>query len=217
MTLSLLLLVTACAPAETSTSAQSSSSSAAPSNALAPQVAPYEVPHAEMVGIRITYDGAVTTVSSNGRLHRLHGRFSFDALSPNQRLFYLIEHRPPAGSEDYRVRLLDLRSGHLREQPIADKRNLETDMSGLPMARATTTDGVWVFTLYRGKQHSFVHALNTRHAFARCLDLPHGCCSGSGEWRLELDEEEEDLSAVAGSLRDTVTFNLVRRLGADAL
>ncbi|MPY80334.1 MAG: hypothetical protein GEV04_18120 [Actinophytocola sp.] len=56
--------------------------------------------------------------------------------------------------------------------------------------------------------HAFVHALNTKEAFARCLDLPHGSGNGIGAWRLRLNEDDQKLRAVAGSSQDTATFDL---------
>lgn len=211
-----LALVSACGTAERSTApeaAAGSASAASPAAARA-STGPYEVPVGEQHGIAVEYDGAATTVTEpGGETHRLRGRFAFDALSPDGSWLYLIEHRPPAGSENYRVRLLDLRSGRLQREPIADKVNLQTDMTGLPMARATTADGVWVFTLYRGGDHDFVHALNTKDAFALCLDLPHGSGhatpEGDGVWSLELDEARGTLRAVAGSPQHAATFALV--------
>ena len=49
-------------------------------------------------------------------------------------------------------------------------------MAGIPLARATSADRGWVYTLYNGgTSHAFVHALDTKHRTARCIDLPwHG-------------------------------------------
>lgn len=180
----------------------------------AASAAAYQVPTEEMRGVRVEPDGDRTTITNtDGRSHRLAGRFTFDALSTNGRRLYLVEHRPPAGSENYRVRLLDLRTGKLSPQPIADKANLETDMTGAPKARATTASGEWVFTLYRGAHHSFVHALNVNDAYALCLELPPCSCTGDGAWSLTLSANETRLHAVAGSREDAATFNLRAELG----
>lgn len=181
----------------------------------AASAAAYQVPAEEMRGVRAEPDGDHTTITdADGRSHRLAGRFTFDALSTDGRRLYLVEHRPPAGSENYRVRLFNLRTGKLRPQPIADKANLETDMTGAPKARATTASGEWVFTLYRGAHHSFVHALNVNKAYALCLELPPCSCTGDGAWSLTLSANETRLQAVAGSRDDTATFNLRAELGA---
>ncbi len=181
----------------------------------AASAAAYQVPAEEMRGVRVEPDGDRTTITAaDGSRHRLAGRFTFDALSSNGRLLYLVEHRPPAGSENYRVRLFNLRTGKLRPQPIADKANLETDMTGAPKARATTASGEWVFTLYRDPHHSFVHALNVDEAYALCLELPPCSCSDDGAWSLTLSANETKLHAVAGSREDAATFDLRAELGA---
>lgn len=149
-----------------------------------------------------------TITGTDGERTRLPGRFEFDALSTDGTLLYLIEHRPPKGSENYRVRVYDFTTDELRPEPVADKRNLETDMTGRPMARASSEDGVWVFTLYRGAKHAFVHALNVDHAFALCLDLPHGSGNGSADWSLTLTQNGSTLRAVAGSPTDRADFDL---------
>lgn len=84
-------------------------------------------------------------------------------MSTNGSLLYRIEQRPPQGSKSYRALVYDFVADELRPELVADKRDLETDMTWRPMARATSNDGVWVFTHYRGAKHAFVHALNVDH------------------------------------------------------
>lgn len=169
-------------------------------------------PAAESVtphGVRVEAGrDATTVIAKDGGRVRLAGRFEFDAVSTNGSLLYLIEHRPPEGSENYRVRVYDFGAGELRREPVADKRTLETDMTGRPKARATSADSVWVFTLYRGATHAFVHALNVEEAYALCLDLPHGSGTGSGTWELTVTKDGATLHAVAGSARDSADFDL---------
>ena len=43
---------------------------------------------------------------------------------------------------------------------------------GYPYTRVVSKDGRWVYTLYGGGEHPFVHALDTRSAHAVCIDLP---------------------------------------------
>lgn len=157
-------------------------------------------------------DRNTTITGADGETFRLPGKFEFDAVSTNGSLLYLIEHRPPRGSENYRVRVYDFAADELRPDPVADKRNLETDMTGRPMARATSKDGIWVFTLYRGAKHAFVHALNVDQAYALCLDLPHGSGEGSGDWSLTLSEDGSTLRAQAGSRADQADFDLLEVL-----
>ncbi len=119
----------------------------------------------------------------------LPGRFTFDAWSPDGNVLYLIEHKPPAGEGHYVVRAYDMRTQKLRPEPIADKRNVEEQMAGQPVARATTPDGAVVATLYvrQGDDHDhgpFVHLLYAADGQALCVDLPHGTPVGPG-WGLQ--------------------------------
>ncbi len=103
---------------------------------------------------------------------RLKGSFSFDALSPDARTLYLIDH--VYSNEDpthYRVRAYDLRAQRLLPKVISDKTSWETDMQGLPVSRLAY--GGWAYTLYGAAgPRPFVHALDLRHATAVCIDMP---------------------------------------------
>jgi hypothetical protein len=102
----------------------------------------------------------------------LQGDFSFDALSPNGRTLYLIEHVSAEDASRYRVRAYDLGANRLLRKMVTDKRRWQSVMQGVPLARATSNDRRWVFTLYGGGSHPFVHSLDTRKAYAVCIDLP---------------------------------------------
>jgi len=102
----------------------------------------------------------------------LRGDFSFDALSPGARMLYLIEHVAAQDTRTYRVRAYDLGGRRLLPQVVVDKTSWESVMRGYPYARVVTGDGRWVYTLYAGGEHPFVHALDTRTAHAVCIDLP---------------------------------------------
>jgi hypothetical protein len=108
------------------------------------------------------------------RLIDLKGDFSFDALSPDGRLLYLIHH--VRGGDDvlsYRVRAYDLEAGKLLPRVIADKRQAGWVMHGAPVSRTATGDGRWVYTLYQqGGNYPFVHALDAEHATAVCIGIP---------------------------------------------
>ena len=103
---------------------------------------------------------------------RLKGSFSFDALSPDARTIYLIEH--VYSNEDpthYRVRAYDLRRERLLAKVISDKTSWETDMQGMPISRLAR--GGWAYTLYGSAgPRPFIHALDLRHAAAVCIDIP---------------------------------------------
>lgn len=103
---------------------------------------------------------------------KLRGDFSFDALSPNGKTLYLIEHVSKQNVARYRVRAYDLAAGELLSKMVTDKSRWQSVMVGIPQARATTKDQRWAFTLYVGGSHPFVHSLDTRKAYAVCIDLP---------------------------------------------
>lgn len=101
----------------------------------------------------------------------LPGQFSYDAMSRDGSIVYFVEHLPPAGSGNYRVRAYDVADGPLparggQAQPAYRD-------AGSAVARTSTRDGRWVFTLYRSSEHIFVHSLDVDHAAAICLDVAH--------------------------------------------
>lgn len=104
---------------------------------------------------------------------KLRGDFAFDALSPGARMLYLIERLSADDVLKYRVRAYDLGARRLVPKAVIDKRSQESEMQGMPLARASSSDGRWAYTLYGGGPHPFVHALNTGGGGAFCIDLPH--------------------------------------------
>jgi hypothetical protein len=124
------------------------------------------------------------------RTIELTGDFSFDALSPDARTLFLIEHSSATNYERYRVRAYDLVHGRLLPNAIVDK--TEPNMSGSPAARVVAPGGTWVYTLYtHWKGEPFVHALNTVDATARCLDIEwHGDQNLLWSARLSLGENK---------------------------
>jgi hypothetical protein len=112
----------------------------------------------------------------------LGGDFGFDALSPDGRMLYLIEHASAEDLLSYRVRAYDVRAGKLLPRVIADKRQASWLMQGMPVARATSADGRWVYTLYTsGQNYPFVHALDSVKRTAVCIGLP---------WQWSTSEQE---------------------------
>jgi len=99
----------------------------------------------------------------------LTGDLSFDALSPDGRTLYLIQHTSTRDLQRYRVRAYDLVQRRLLPDAIVDR--TEPNMRGYPLARISGSRGAWVYTLYQGDA-PFVHALDTVHGRAVCLDLP---------------------------------------------
>jgi hypothetical protein len=101
----------------------------------------------------------------------LQGSFAFDALSPNARTLYLIEHRS-ADLQHYVVRAYDLATHALRPGRIADKAQKSWVMRGWPTSRVATFDGRWVYTLYTNPGgYPFVHALDTVRGVAHCVGI----------------------------------------------
>jgi hypothetical protein len=99
----------------------------------------------------------------------LDGSWAFDALAPNGRTLYLVQHTSD-DFQHYVVRAYDLAAGALRPGRIADKTQRSWIMQGWPASRATTTDGRWVYTLYSNPGGSpFVHALDTVNGLAHCV------------------------------------------------
>ncbi len=103
----------------------------------------------------------------------LDGSWSFDALSPDARTMFLIQYLSTQNAIRYRVRAFDLSSSRLLPGAIVDKSEPKEPMTGSPITRAASSDGTWAYTLYQraGKEPPFIHALDTQHRRAVCLDL----------------------------------------------
>jgi hypothetical protein len=104
----------------------------------------------------------------------LRGAFTVDALSPDGRTLFLIQHlRVGDDITRYRVRAYDLKTKRLLPRVIADKRQAGWTMRGFPVARVATASDRRVFTLYQPSgNYPFVHALDTVHRTAVCIGLP---------------------------------------------
>ncbi len=103
------------------------------------------------------------------------GEFGFDAISPDRRTLYLIQHTSDRDLVRYAVRAYDLRARRLLPGAIVDRREPAEAMRGYPVARATSEGGAWVYTLYTRSAPAarpFVHALNAAGRSAFCIDLP---------------------------------------------
>lgn len=102
----------------------------------------------------------------------LAGDFSFDALSPDGSLLYLVEYVNRRDPTRYVVRGYDLERGRLLPEPVVDPKVFGDVMRGYPVTRATSLDGRWAYTLYDGNGgHPFVHALDTNDGTAACIDV----------------------------------------------
>jgi hypothetical protein len=123
----------------------------------------------------------------------LRGEFGFDAVSADGRTLFVIEHRDAANLNAYVVRAYDLRSGALLAKPVVAAGE-DTTMRGYPIARATTTRGTWVYTLYwRSDGSTFIHALATVERRAVCLDLSWVVQNGVWTARLQLSRDGKQL------------------------
>lgn len=123
---------------------------------------------------------------------RLAGDFAFDALSPDGRTLYLVQHTSQVQLTHYRVRAYDLRANRLLGRVIADKRQASWAMNGMPMVRATSPDGRWEYTLYtQGDNYPFVHALDTVSRTAICVGIP---------WKWTQDMNPTDMAVKNGKL-----------------
>jgi hypothetical protein len=106
------------------------------------------------------------------RLVRLRGDFGFDAVSPDGRLAYLVHYTSPRDATRYDVRALSTVTGRLDPARIVDPHESGEKMRGNPLARVSSRDGRWAYTLYDGAGGTpFVHALDTTRRSARCIDL----------------------------------------------
>ena len=152
------------------------------------------------------------------RIVRLRGDFAFDALSPDAATLYLIQHTSSKNLSRYVVRAYDLQAQRLLKRVIADRRSGVRGMSGYPLARAATRDGVWAYTLYRNDgSHPFIHALNTVRREAVCIDLPwHGSQDGLWKLRFTFTPDQRQLhlrarGAPPSFVVDTKTLRLIGR------
>jgi DNA-binding beta-propeller fold protein YncE len=130
---------------------------------------------------------------------RLHGDFSFDAISPHGSLLYLIEYTSPPDPTRYRVRAYDLASDRLLAQPVVDPREPGEKMGGSPLTRAASPDGRWAYTLYDGAGKTpFVHALDTNARTARCIDLDALTGTDLSRLRLHVDAASHTITVNNG-------------------
>ena len=126
----------------------------------------------------------------------LKGDFAYDALSPDGNKLYLIDHVDSTNAQRYVVRAYDVAADRLLPGRIADRTQKSWVMQGYPMARTTSADGRWVYTLYSNPGgYSFVHALDTQRGVAHCIGLPwRGSQNGFYNLRLSLRNNNRTLA-----------------------
>jgi hypothetical protein len=154
------------------------------------------------------------------RIVTLDGSFSYDTLSPDGQWLYVIEHLPGADATHYQVRRVDVATGALQDGTIVDKRNIGEQMSGYAITQEAGRGG-WVYTLYRGNDGAFIHALDTTNGAAVCIDLPgmgKGDAASSAAWSLVADPMGDWLYAADPTLKSVKAIDLsdfsVRRSGS---
>jgi len=104
---------------------------------------------------------------------KLNGDFAFDAVSPDGRKLYLIQHVSAANVNRYVVRAYDLGGRRLLPGRIADRTQRGWVMQGYPVTRLTSGGGRWAYTLYQNPGgYPFVHALDTVRGVAHCIGIP---------------------------------------------
>jgi hypothetical protein len=132
--------------------------------------------------MRVTRFLVVGTHTFRIREHvRLRGSFAFDALSPDGSVMYLLQYlgKPNQLNQPYAVRAFSWTTRKLIPGAIVDRREPDEKMTGLPLRRVSTASG-WAYTLYqRQGKRPFVHALDTAHRRAFCVELPW---RKSGPW-----------------------------------
>jgi len=131
---------------------------------------------------------------------RLDGDFVFDALSNDGRSLDLIQKM--GDPNHYQVRLYDVPSHSLYEQPVVDKREPKEPMTGIRGDGVADPQGNYVFTVYARDAGPFIHALSLDQAFAWCVDLPAKNALDIEEqfhWSLAINRNGSTLYAVNGS------------------
>jgi hypothetical protein len=145
---------------------------------------------------------------------RLRGNFAFDALSPGGSLMYLIQHLGAPTSGRYAVRAMNLNTRQLYSGAIVDRREPDEKMTGVAVTRVESGDGNWAYTLYsRTNRSPFVHALDTGHRRAFCIDLPwRSSARWLGSVRMRVSSDGRQLALFTGrktrAVVDTRTFKV---------
>jgi hypothetical protein len=143
-------------------------------------------------------DAAPTTLS-------LPGSFDYDTLSQDGKALFVAEYEEGKDKDSgYTVRAVSLGDGRLGPV-IVDKSDGEAeDMAGAAIARTTSADGAWAFTLYQTASGDgrFVHALPTTSSavdggISLCVDLPPG--GGTDGWSIAATRDAARLYAADAS------------------
>jgi hypothetical protein len=108
----------------------------------------------------------------------LTGNFEVETISADGNALFLIQHLPSDQPDrgHYLVRLFDLATETLQEQPLRDKRFYDEVMAGLAWDGLGSPDGRWLLTLYvnTDRNAAFIHALDLQQRASICIELPSG-------------------------------------------
>jgi len=142
-----------------------------------------------------------TSLQSPFKTAQLNGDFSYDALSNDGQSLYLIQKM--GDPNQYQVRLYDVASRSLLEQPVVDKREASEPMTGIRGDSVPDPQGSYVFTVYARSNGPFIHALPLiGQPWAWCLDLPAKNASDIEEqfhWSLAINRDGTLVYAVNAS------------------
>jgi hypothetical protein len=131
---------------------------------------------------------------------KLRGDFSFDAISVQGTLLYLIQYTSAVDPTRYVVRSYDIAARHLIAAPVVDPHERGEKMRGQPLTRATGEGGRWAYTLYDGAGKTpFIHALDTRRSTARCIDLDTLAGTDLTNLRLMVGDSNHAVEVMHGS------------------
>lgn len=113
----------------------------------------------------------------------LPGFSTVDAISPDGRWLYLIHYASSTNITNYEVLAYDLPAHRLLSRPVVDPKERDEAMTGIPISRVVSAGGRWAYTLYlRPSGVPFIHALDTTHHRAVCIDLrPLGNLNNTSE------------------------------------
>jgi Family of unknown function (DUF5808) len=142
------------------------------------------------------------------RVITLHGDFLVDAVSPNGRMLYLIQHVQADDLTRYVVRTYDLGTGRLLNRLIADRTQREWVMLGLPLQRVTSADGRSWLTI---DTHTFRLSLAAARAAILMVIAPPAR-AGAGIAHRSRPKGSEVRSAQPASLNPLVEDERFRRL-----
>jgi hypothetical protein len=156
-------------------------------------------------------------VAEKGTLTPLtfRGRIAFDAVAPSGSAIYLI--RRTSASDPTRYVVLEYNRGTHTLSRVGVKIEFSASgpghpdgyaMQGLPLARTTSQDGSWAYTLYDSREHPFIHALPLgQGAWAACIELPPAWRDRVGTLRLRA-REYSTLEVLDASGRVVATADL---------